>query len=49
MKAISLLQPWATLVVMGVKKIETRNLGTKYHGSYFNACKPGQSRKHIYI
>ena len=28
MKAISLLQPWATLVVMGVKTIETRNLGT---------------------
>jgi hypothetical protein len=32
MKAISLLQPWATLVVMGVKTIETRNWGTKHRG-----------------
>lgn len=32
MKAISLLQPWATLVVMGAKKIETRSWNTKYRG-----------------
>lgn len=32
MKAISLLQPWATLVVMGIKTIETRGWGTKYRG-----------------
>jgi hypothetical protein len=32
MKAISLLQPWATLVVMGVKKIETRSWSTPYRG-----------------
>jgi len=32
MKAISLLQPWATLVVTGVKTIETRSWGTKYRG-----------------
>lgn len=32
MKAISLLQPWATLVVMGAKKIETRSWQTKYRG-----------------
>lgn len=32
MKAISLLQPWASLVVMGVKTIETRSWGTKYRG-----------------
>ena len=32
MKAISLLQPWATLVVKGIKTIETRSWGTKYRG-----------------
>jgi hypothetical protein len=32
MKAISLLQPWASLVVMGIKTIETRSWGTKYRG-----------------
>ncbi len=32
MKAISLLQPWATLVVRGFKTIETRNWGTKFRG-----------------
>ncbi len=32
MKAISLLQPWATLVVLGLKTIETRSWGTKHRG-----------------
>lgn len=32
MKAISLLQPWATLVVIGAKKIETRSFNTKFRG-----------------
>src|SRR5690349_20249628 len=32
MKVISLLQPWATLVVIGVKRIETRSWNTKYRG-----------------
>ena len=32
MKVLSLLQPWATLVVMGVKKIETRSWSTNYRG-----------------
>ncbi len=32
MKALSLLQPWASLVVMGVKKIETRSWSTKFRG-----------------
>lgn len=32
MKAISLLQPWASLVVDGHKLIETRSFGTKYRG-----------------
>lgn len=32
MKAISLLQPWASLVVMGAKMLETRSWATKYRG-----------------
>lgn len=32
MKVISLLQPWATLVVLGKKKIETRSFNTKHRG-----------------
>lgn len=35
MKAISLLQPWASLVVLGHKKIETRSWNTKYRGKIF--------------
>lgn len=32
MKVISILQPWATLIVIGAKKIETRSWNTKYRG-----------------
>lgn len=32
MKVLSLLQPWATLVVIGAKKIETRSWNTKHRG-----------------
>jgi len=32
MKAISLWQPWATLIAMGAKKIETRSWPTSYRG-----------------
>jgi hypothetical protein len=32
MKVLSLLQPWASLVVMGVKQIETRSWSTAYRG-----------------
>jgi activating signal cointegrator 1 len=32
MKTISLLQPWAQLVVMGAKRIETRSWNTSYRG-----------------
>jgi len=32
MKAISLIQPWATLVVIGAKKIETRSWNTSHRG-----------------
>src|SRR3954467_5168870 len=33
MKTLSLLQPWASLVIMGLKKIETRSWKTGYRGS----------------
>lgn len=32
MKALSILQPWASLVVLGHKRIETRSRDTKYRG-----------------
>ncbi len=32
MKVITLMQPWATLVVIGAKNIETRSWNTKYRG-----------------
>ena len=32
MKTISLLQPWASLIAIGAKKIETRSWSTKYRG-----------------
>lgn len=32
MKALSLIQPWATLIVLGEKRIETRSWPTKHRG-----------------
>ncbi|CQR74146.1 ASCH domain protein [Sporomusa ovata DSM 2662] len=32
MKAITILQPWASLIACGKKQIETRNWATKYRG-----------------
>jgi hypothetical protein len=32
MRAISLWQPWASLIPLGAKKIETRSWSTKYRG-----------------
>lgn len=32
MKALTLTQPWATLVAIGAKKIETRSWSTNYRG-----------------
>lgn len=32
MKALSLLQPWASLIAIGAKKIETRSWYTRYRG-----------------
>jgi activating signal cointegrator 1 len=33
MKALSLTQPWATLIAIGLKTIETRSWSTKYRGT----------------
>jgi len=33
MKVLSLLEPWASLVAWGYKKIETRSWGTPYRGA----------------
>lgn len=32
MKALTLIQPWATLIALGEKQIETRSWDTKYRG-----------------
>lgn len=32
MKALTLTQPWATLVAIQAKRIETRSWGTDYRG-----------------
>jgi activating signal cointegrator 1 len=32
MKVISIIQPWATLIVLGEKKFETRSWATKHRG-----------------
>lgn len=32
MKCISILQPWATLIIIGVKRLETRSWNTKFRG-----------------
>ncbi|HEY1020688.1 MAG TPA: ASCH domain-containing protein [Flavisolibacter sp.] len=57
MKTISLLQPWATLVIRGVKTIETRSWQTAYRGPLLIhasqgkkgsvLCKQAPLREHI--
>ena len=32
MKALSVMQPWATLIALGAKRIETRSWSTSYRG-----------------
>lgn len=32
MKALSLTQPWATAIILGVKQVETRSWSTNYRG-----------------
>ena len=51
MKALSLLQPWASLVVLGHKKVETRSWNTKYRGELLihasTGKKPNQRSIHL--
>ena len=42
-KAISLLQPWASLVVLGLKTIETRSWTTAYRGTLMIHASRGKS------
>ncbi|MBE9199074.1 MULTISPECIES: ASCH domain-containing protein [unclassified Nodularia (in: cyanobacteria)] len=37
MKALSLWQPWASAIALGMKSVETRSWGTKYRG-YLLIC-----------
>lgn len=51
MKALTLRQPWATLVAIGAKKIETRSWKTNYRGPLaIHASKrfPKSAREHSY-
>jgi hypothetical protein len=41
MKAISLLQPWATLIMLGYKSYETRSWPTKHRGPLAIAASAG--------
>ncbi len=43
MKVLSLLQPWASLVVMGAKKIETRSWSTKHRGELLIHASSGKA------
>lgn len=44
MKAISILQPWASLIAIGAKKIETRSRPTRYRGPL--AIHAAKDRRH---
>ena len=43
MKVLSLLQPWATLVVMGIKQIETRSWSTAHRGTLLIHASKGRA------
>lgn len=45
MKAITLHQPWATLVAIGAKRIETRSWRVRYTGPL--AIAAGRNREHL--
>lgn len=45
MKALSLTQPWATLIAIGEKRIETRNWSTKHRGPVAIHAAKGFPRK----
>ena len=45
LKTLSLLQPWASLVVMGLKKIETRSWQTAHRGTLLIHASLGRKGK----
>lgn len=48
MRALSLVQPWATLIMVGEKRIETRSWGTSHKGKlaiHASAGKPKYARE----
>ena len=45
MKALTLYQPWATLIAVGAKRIETRSWGTNYRGPL--AIHAGKNKQYI--
>lgn len=45
MKVLSILQPWASLIVMGPKRIETRSWATKYRGPLLIHASTGKKRE----
>lgn len=49
MKTLSILQPWASLIAQGHKKIETRSWNTKYRGPILIHASAGKYRTNRYI
>jgi activating signal cointegrator 1 len=43
MKVLSLLQPWASLVIIGAKKIETRSWATDHRGTLLIHASKGKA------
>lgn len=44
LKALTLWQPWATLIAIGAKRIETRGWATSYRGPLVISCRQKQAR-----
>lgn len=47
MKALTLTQPWATLVILGIKHVETRSWATRYEGPLAIHAAKGWTRADI--
>lgn len=45
MKTLSLLQPWATLVMLGMKQYETRSWSTRYRGPILIHASAGKDQE----
>lgn len=47
MRALTIVQPWATLIAIGEKRIETRSWGTSYRGPVL--IHAGASKKYVHL